>query len=141
MGIIQDGERAQVAKAFEKILSPVTLLLFSQQFECEYCSVTRDLLGELAGLSDKVTLEVRDFVADAKLAEQYGVDKIPATLVIGSHDYGIRFYGVPAGYEFGSLVECIIEVGKGDPGLGKDVLDLLKRVDQPVRMEVMITPT
>ncbi len=141
MGIIQAREQAQITKEFEKLKDPVKLLMFSQEFECEYCSVTRDLLAEVAGLSPKLTLEVRDFVADAKLAEQYSVDKIPATLVIGSKDYGIRFYGIPAGYEFGSLIESIIDVSKGDPGLGAGVLGLLAKVDRPTRMEVMVTPT
>lgn len=52
---------------------------------------------------------MKDFVAQAAEARVLGVDKIPAVAVPGAgrNDYGIRFYGVAAGYEFVSLLESI----------------------------------
>jgi glutaredoxin-like protein len=142
MTLIKDRDRRQVESKFRGLTRPVSLLLFSQDFECEYCSVTRELLEELTAMSDKLSLSVKDFVADATLAARYGVDKIPATLVLdGDRDTGIRFYGVPAGYEFSSLLECIMDVGRGDLQVPEDVAGLLAKVDQPVHMQVMVTPT
>jgi glutaredoxin-like protein len=103
--------------------------------------MTRELLLELAELSDSVTVDVYDFIEDEAQVQEFGIDKIPATVIMGDKDYGIRFYGVPAGYEFMSLIEGIVDVGKRDHGLPASVLKQLAKVDQPVRMQAMVTPT
>lgn len=141
MGMIQDKDREQLLEAFGALTKPVKLVMFTQENECEYCKVTREITEELAGLSDKIESEVHDFVADAELAKSYGVDKIPATLVVGEKDHGIRFYGVPAGYEFTTLVQDILMVSRGDPGLPGEVAKELAKLDKPVHIQVMISPT
>lgn len=115
--------------------------MFTQEFECDYCKITRELLEAVSGLSEKISLEVYDFVKEIELAKSYGIDKIPATILLGDLDYGIRFYGVPAGYEFTTLIEDIIDVSRRDPGLPKEVLNELVKVDRPVHIQVMISPT
>ncbi|MBN2006626.1 MAG: thioredoxin family protein [Anaerolineae bacterium] len=141
MGMLKDSDKAKVREFFANIEQPVKMVMFTQEIECEYCTMTRELLEELAGLSDKLSLEVYDFVKDEVLAKQYAVDKIPATLLLGDKDYGIRFYGVPAGYEFMTLIEDILDVGKRDPGLPDAIVQALAKVDKPVRMQAMISPT
>lgn len=141
MGIISEKDREQLIKIFKPLVNDVRIVMFTQEFECEYCKVTRELIEEVSGLSDKISLEVHDFVKEADLAKNYGVDKIPATLLLGDRDYGIRFYGVPAGYEFTTFIEDVINVSRRDPGLPKEVLDLLTSVDRPVHIQVMISPT
>ena len=101
----------------------------------------REQLNKVAGLSDMIAIEVHDFVADKNLAEQYRVDKIPATVLMGDKDYGIRFYGIPAGYEFTTLIEDIVDVARRDPRLPGDVKAELAKVDQPVHLQVLISPT
>jgi alkyl hydroperoxide reductase subunit AhpF len=115
--------------------------MFTQETECPHCEMTRMMLEEVSGLSDKLSLEVHDFVGEADLAKKHGVDKIPATVLLGDRDYGIRFYGVPAGYEFNVLIEDIVDVGKRNPGLSKEVMTELSKVDKPVHMQVLISPT
>jgi len=141
MALLKDQDKQKVRSLLEAIEHPVTLIVFTQAFECEYCQMTRELVEELAALNDEISIEVYDLVDDEAVARQYGVDKIPATIVRGDKDYGIRFYGVPAGYEFMSLIEAIIDVGKRDHGLPESVLALLERVDQPVHMQAMVSPT
>lgn len=141
MGILAEKDREQLIKIFKPIVNDVRIVMFTQEFECEYCKVTRELLEAVSEISDKISLEVHDFVREAGLAKNYGVDKIPAFALLGDHDYGIRFYGVPTGYEFSSLVEDIIDVSRRDPGLPNEVLTQLSRVNQPVHIQVMISPT
>jgi glutaredoxin-like protein len=141
MSLIGERERKQILKKFAALPNPVRLLMFTQDFECEYCSMTRQLLEEVGTVSDKLSVEVRDFVADAELAKRHGIDKIPAIAVLGDGDYGIRFYGVPAGYEFSSLLESILDVSRRDPQLSPELLAMLGKVDQPVHMQVLVTPT
>jgi len=141
MAVLKDKDKEKVKEIFKDIDNDVTIVMFTQEHECPHCEMTRTMLEEIAGLSDRISLEVHDFVADKDLAEKYGVDKIPATVLVGDKDYGIRFYGVPAGYEFTVLIEEIREVGRRDPGLSKEAVAELDKVDRPVHIQVLISPT
>ncbi|MCB0295023.1 MAG: thioredoxin family protein, partial [Calditrichaeota bacterium] len=107
MTFIHDQDRINIEKRFQDLDQPVRILNFSQEMECNYCKETRQLLEELAALSDKITLEVYDLIKDQAVAEQFGIDKLPATVVMGEKDYGIRLYGIPSGFEFSTLLEDI----------------------------------
>jgi len=141
MGILKEKDKEKVANIFKGIEKDVKIVMFTQEMECQHCEMTRTMLEEVSSLSDKVIFEVHDFVAEADLAKKYRVDKIPATVLLGDKDYGIHFYGVPAGYEFNVLIEDIMDVGKRDPGLSKEVMAELDKIDRPVHMQVLISPT
>ncbi|GAI94315.1 unnamed protein product [marine sediment metagenome] len=141
MEILKEKDRGKLINAFKDIEKDVKIVMFTQEMECPHCEMTRAMLEEISGLSDKLSLEVHDFVGEADLAKKHGVDKIPATILLGDKDYGIRFYGVPAGYEFNVLIEDIMDVGKRNPGLSKEVMAELAKIDQPVHMQVLISPT
>jgi len=141
MSLIQEKERKQLVEILKSMTNDVTIATFTQEFECDYCRMTRELLEELTGLSDKLKLRVYDFAKESDAAKKYNIDKIPATVLLGDRDYGIRFYGVPAGYEFTTLVEDIIAVSSRDPGLPEDIAAELSKVDRPVHIQVMISPT
>ena len=144
MGLLKDADKEQLVDLFkEHLTETVKLVMFTQEIECEFCSTTRELLEEVVALTDKIELEVLDFVNDKDRAEAYKVDKIPAIVLLGKKDidYGIRFYGVPAGYEFTTLIEDLIDVSRGDPNLPAEVTDRLAMIDQPVHLQVMVSPT
>ncbi len=109
------------------------------------CEQTRELVEEVAALSDKITVEVKDFTGDAELAKQYGVDKIPAVVLLSGgetpKDHGIRLYGVPAGYEFSTFIEDLRMLGSGDPGLSPETMKSLAALTRPVHLQVFVTPT
>lgn len=131
----------QLQEVFAVLKKEVTLKYFTQSIECQFCSDTRELLEEVAEISKKIKLEVYDFVEDKEEVEKYNIDKIPAIVVMDEKDYGIRFYGIPGGYEFGSLVEAIKLVSTGETMLsneGKKFLDGLKK---DVHLQVFVTPT
>lgn len=139
---LNDKVKKEVRKAFSDLEAPVRLIVFTQAIECEYCEDTRELVSGLTELSDKLRLEVYDLEADAATAERYGIDKIPAVVVAGEHkDHGIRFYGVPAGYEFTSLIEAIRLVSSGDPQLSDDTKQFLDSLERDAHLQVFVTPT
>jgi glutaredoxin-like protein len=115
--------------------------MFTQEFECMYCAETHQLVEEVSELSDQLTAEIHDFVADEEKAQELGVDKIPAVAVIGEDDYGIRFYGIPSGYEFTSLLEAIQMAALGQVDLGEEMVEFLSSLSDPVHMQVFVTPT
>jgi len=145
MSLLREEDRQYLIKEFESLPEAVKLVVFTQEFECQYCRETRAIAEELASLSDKISVEVYDFVKDKAVAEQYGIDKVPALAVVRGgaqpKDYGIRFYGIPAGYEFTTLVEDIMMAARGESGLMPASKEQLARLTQPVHVQVFVTPT
>lgn len=145
MALLNANIQKQVRQVFESIQNPVRLLMFTQgeggALECQMCHDTRQLIEEVAALSDKVSLEVYDFLGDESVAKQYHVDKIPAVVIAGEKDYGVRIYGIPSGYEFSSLIEGIVAVSQRQPKLSNKTLDEVKRLNKPVHIQVFVTPT
>jgi glutaredoxin-like protein len=143
MTFIGERDRKTIEKRLQPLVRPVKLVVFSQERECQFCRETRELLQELAGLSDKIQVEVKDFVTDSAEAARLGIDKIPAFAVLGEDgtDYRIRFYGIPAGYEFVSLLESIEMVSKRDSGLTPTTRQALAGLAKPLHLQVFVTPT
>lgn len=141
MGLLKEKDKEFIKKEFLRLRSDVTLIVFTQELECEYCRETRELVEEISALSDKIKPEVYDFAVDKEKIEEYGIDKIPAIVVKGVRDYGIRFYGIPAGYEFTTLIEDIIDVSNGESGLLNQTKEKISTIDKPVHIQVFVTPT
>jgi len=139
--VLKDEKKEQVRKQLEGLVAPVQLVMFTQTIECKFCAETRALVEEVASLSDKVEAVIYNFVTDKDKADDYGVDKIPAVAVIGEEDYGVRFYGIPAGYEFTSLIEAIKTVSTGESQLSDVTKEALAQIDEPVHFQVFVTPT
>jgi alkyl hydroperoxide reductase subunit AhpF len=141
MSILDEKTQAQVREQLKGLKEPVRLAVFTQEVECQYCRENTALAREVADLSDLVTAEVYDFALDAEAGRRYDIDKIPAIVVEGQKDYGIRFYGVPFGYEFVSLLEAIQAVSARDSGLSLDTRKMLAQVKDPVHLQVFVTLT
>jgi glutaredoxin-like protein len=139
--MLPDDVKKQVQEAFAELKTPVRLAIFTQTLECMYCRETRELLEEIAGLSDQITAEVYNFVTDPEKVKEFGIDKIPAVAVVGEEDVGIRFYGIPAGYEFTSLVHVIRLVGGAGSQLDDESKKRLAEIKDPVHLQVFVTPT
>lgn len=141
MALLNAEIRKDVQQALAGVKTPVTFKVFTQEMECQYCKETRELVQEVAALSDKLSVEVYDLVKDQAIAESLGVDKVPAVAVIGKKDYGIRMFGIPSGYEFGSLIESIKLVSDGESGLSAETKKQVAKLTKPVKIQVFITPT
>jgi glutaredoxin-like protein len=128
------------------LVNPVKLVMFTQEIECQFCAETRQIVEEISSLSDKISSEIYHFVTDKATAEIYDVDKIPAIAVLRvedgeEKDYGIRFFGIPSGYEFTTVIEDIIDVSRGDSGLQPKSREAVAGITEPVHFQVFVTPT
>lgn len=141
MSMLKEEDKEQVKQQLSELTKPVQLIMFTQTIECVFCAETRDLVEEVASLSDEVEAVIYNFVTDKDKADEYGVDKIPAIAVIGEKDYGVRLYGIPAGYEFASLIEAIKMVSAGQSELSEATREALAQIDEPVHCQVFVTPT
>ena len=141
MGIIKDADKEAIKKELAGLTGPVKLINFTQELECQYCKETNQIVREVSELSNKITFETYNFIADKEMVGSLKIDKIPATIVIGSDDRGIRFYGVPSGYEFISLLEAIRMVSSGNSGLPQQSKEILGKLKKPLHLQVFVTPT
>ena len=142
MPLLQDKDKEVVKTRFQEgLVHPVKLVNFTQALECQFCAETRQLVEEVAALSDRIEVEVYNFVIDKEKVEEYGVDKIPAIAILGEKDYGVRYYGIPSGYEFSSLIEDIIDVSKREVELLPVTKEVLAGITEPLHFQVFVTPT
>ena len=147
MSLISEKDAQYLRNEFEdNLVNRVKLVMFTQTIECQFCTETRQIAEEIAALSDKIDAEIYNFVTDKAVAEALGIDKIPAIAVLrveddADRDYGIRFYGIPSGYEFTSVIEDIVDVSKGESGLQPKSQEAIAGITEPVHFQVFITPT
>ncbi len=144
MALIGEKDAKIVSERLSKLASPVVLAVFTQEFECEYCTQTRELVEQVAQLSGgKVKAEVWDLLRDKERADALKIDKIPAIAVLGPNgeDRGLRFFGIPAGYEFASLLESLALVSRQDSGLAPATRQKLAGLTASTNLQVFVTPT
>ncbi|TET37143.1 MAG: phosphoribosylaminoimidazolesuccinocarboxamide synthase [Planctomycetota bacterium] len=126
---------------FPGIQGKVQLLLATQDRESFACREARLLFEEAASLTaGKAQLHVLDFTKDSEEIKRFDVERIPGLVFLGERDNGIRFYGVPSGYLFTTLLEAILLVGRGEVKLGFDTQAKLAAVKSPMHLKVFVTP-
>jgi glutaredoxin-like protein len=142
MGIIPESHKTKLKTDLAKTLvNSVTLTVFTQEIECDYCKETRELVEELGSLNDKIKTQVLDLVKDKERASQYQVDKVPAIVIEGPKKSKVKFYGAPAGYEFNTLIKDIVQTSRGETELSAETRRRLSEIKKPVHLKVFVTPT
>jgi alkyl hydroperoxide reductase subunit AhpF len=150
MGFLSAENQAEVKRLFEGLTGDVRLIYFTQResplfipgHECETCKDTRTLLEEVAALSDKIELEVHDFVAESQLAREYAIDRIPALVITADNVKGrIRYFGLPSGYEFSVLLGSLLDASQGKSELSDASVETLGSVEKNLHIQVFVTPT
>ena len=145
--LLRDDIVRQVKEVFDKQLTkPVEILFFGSKNDCEQCDDARQLIEEVTAISDKLHLSFYDLSDDEDVAQQYHVTMTPGLVIAaqeenGNLDYGIRYAGIPSGYEFSSLIQDLILVSGRDSGLAPETRAALAELKQPVLLQVFVTPT
>ena len=130
-----------VAARLAVLPAPVRLVFFTQTFGCDSCLPARQVVDQIADLSDQITVEEYNLVLDKEQVAAFGVDKAPALAVVGATDLGMRYYGMPSVYEVESLIDAIELAAGGDPGLAPESVEALTRLHRDLHLQVFVTPT
>ena len=142
MALISEDVAADLKVELAKLKNPVRLAVFSQALADPHSEQVKRLVEELAALDPKLSAESYNFVLDKEKADALAIKRIPAIAVLGQEkDYGIRLYGVPSGYEFGTLVDAILDVSQGESLLSEPTRQALAALDKNVHLQVFSTPT
>ena len=144
MGLLSDQDRDAVRARLAVLQRQVTLLFFTQTIGApESVLLTREVIDEIVPLNEHLSLEEVSFVLERDRAAQYGIEHIPAIVLLrDGEDTRIRFLGPPAGYEFMSFIEAVVLAGTNDSGLSANSRALLaEHVKTPLDIRVFVTPT
>jgi alkyl hydroperoxide reductase subunit AhpF len=142
MALLADDVASQLREEFTKLVNPVRLAVFSQALADPGSEQVKRLVEELGAIDPRVTAESWNFVLDTEKVEALRIARIPAIAILGAEkDHGIRMYGLPSGYEFGTLVDAILDVSRGESGLLEETRQALAALERPVHVQVFSTPT
>jgi alkyl hydroperoxide reductase subunit AhpF len=132
---------SEIAARLAAVAVPIRLVVFTQTFGCDTCYEARQVADQMASLSEQITVEEHNLVLDKDEVSKYQVDQVPVIAVVAERDVGIRYYGVPAGFEVESLVSAIEVVAGLAPAVSVSAQSVLDALGRDVRISVFVTPT
>jgi alkyl hydroperoxide reductase subunit AhpF len=145
--LLNDEMSTRIKALFDaKVINPIELYYFTKKDQCDTCEDAFHLYVELAELSDVIKLSSFEIEEHTQLAQHYNVQNTPALVICApvegkTIDYGIRFLGIPSGYEFSSLIQAIGLVSRRDSGLKPETRKELEALQVPLQLKVFVTPT
>ena len=139
--ILKDQEYQYVSDVFKYVKNEVKISFFTQESKKQSGREARQILEKLSSISDKIVLNIFDFDKNKKEVTDYRIDKVPATVVEGTKDFGIRYFGVPAGYLVSSLIEDIVQISKNESELKYTSIRKLEVVKKPLNLQVFVSAT
>jgi alkyl hydroperoxide reductase subunit AhpF len=142
MAIFRPEEEQKVRELLEALERPVELLVAHGPEETplpgardvDFGAETERIVTELCALSDNLTFRVEN--------KPTGFERYPAIAVLPEgEDRGVRYYGLPWGYELASLIGAVLEAGRRESTLQPDSLARLAALDRDLAIDVFVTPT
>lgn len=140
MALFDAKIQQQLKDILKNMKDEVQIINFTQEIECPMCRETRQFAEEIGSLSDKLKVKVYNFVTDKDMSVKYKIDKIPAIVLLDKDgvDHGVRFFGLPGGYEINSFLGSIIELSGRREQVPDDIMKRIKNVDRDVHIQVFV---
>ena len=139
---IDEQTKKHTEDLLKKMKKPVKLKVFVTKDHCLMCNETIQVVDLLAQMSPKIIVEKCACGKETEEAKKYGIDKHPAILIHGEdREYNVRYFGLPGGYEFGALVEDIVDTSTGDLGLTTGTIKKLEEIEKRVHIQVFTLTT
>ncbi|MBK7096690.1 MAG: hypothetical protein IPH57_17110 [Saprospiraceae bacterium] len=75
--------------------------------------------------------------------EKFNILRVPAILILKKDEdtTGVRFYGIPSGYEVHSLISAIKQASGIRKEISESLLSRIKKIISPVHIQIFVTPT
>lgn len=143
MPLFDEKVSAQLSQLLSKIKDPIAINFFTQEIECPTCQTTHQFVEEIARLNNKITLNIYDLIKNADIAKEFKIDKVPAIVITDAKKTikGVRFFGIPAGYEINSFISACVEVSGAKESMPDSVLSRIKNITKPIHIQVFVTLT
>jgi len=141
MAFLDDSNREKIQDFLKAMQDKVEVIYFTQEMECDICKQTRQFLSEISELNDNLVLTIYDFVNDNDKAKELGVEQIPAIVLKnkGGSNTGIKFYGLPGGYEINSFLTSLVEVSGNKEEVELDIQKRIDKIEKEINIKVFVT--
>jgi alkyl hydroperoxide reductase subunit AhpF len=142
VALLRAEEEAKVREWFADLARPVELFVALGPEETPRAGVGDTDFGAemvrlcegLAGLGERLTCRVEE--------EPDGFPRFPAVSIRpDGRDRGVRYDGLPWGYELSSLVGAIVDAGREASTLRPESRTALATLDRDLALDVFVTPT
>jgi alkyl hydroperoxide reductase subunit AhpF len=142
VALLRAEEETKVREWFADLERPVELLValgpeetpLAGAGDVDFGAEMERVCEGLAELGERVTYRVEQ--------EPEGFPRFPAVSIRpDGRDVGVRYDGLPWGYELSSLIGVIVEAGRDTPSLRAESLAALEQLDRDLALDVFVTPT
>jgi alkyl hydroperoxide reductase subunit F len=142
MPLLRPEEETKVRQWFAALERPVELLVALGPEETpREGSGDVDFGAEMVRVCEGLA-ELGDGVSCRVEEEPEGFPRFPSVSVRpDGRDAGVRYDGLPWGYELGSIVGAVVEAGRAEPTLRPDSLAALDELERDLAVDVFVTPT
>ncbi|CAB1128706.1 Glutaredoxin-like domain protein [Candidatus Hydrogenisulfobacillus filiaventi] len=143
MAFLSERERRTLGEMLAGMRAPVRVALFTGGSP-QWDGHARGLLHEVTARSrGQVQLEEYDRERDGTAAALYGVEETPTLVLLfpDGRDSGMRFVGVPLGYEFGTLINDLVDLSLDRHRVSDALAALARRLPPATTVDVFVTPT
>lgn len=149
--MISLADQEAIGRKFEaELLGPVKIDYFTERnlgltmpgkTPCQYCKPAREMLQELAGLSEMISLRIHYFEDNTPEKAQFGVERVPGIVMRNQPGAVVKFYGIPGGTEFPMFIESIVDLSRGEVLLSEESVKSLAELEADISIRVFVTPT
>lgn len=141
MALLKDSHKEKIKEFLKEMEDEVKILFFTQEMECDSCSQTHQFLSEISELHENLSLEIYDFIDDEDKAKELGIEQIPAITILDRDDKptGIKFYGLPGGYEINSFLSSLVEVSGNAEKIDDEIKSRIDEIDKEINIKVFVT--
>lgn len=141
MNLFNDDVKQQLTEILSSMTKDVTVVLFLEE-GCNTCAETEQYMDEFTALSPHLSLEKKEQAKDSADFERYTISRTPSYILLddAGQDHGVRFNGIPAGYEINSFVSAILDFGgvEGEE-VPAELAERIAKIDQPTNIKVFVT--
>jgi alkyl hydroperoxide reductase subunit AhpF len=142
MTLLRAEEEAKVREWFAGLERPVELVVALGPEETPLAGARDvDFGAEMVRVCEELA-ELGDAVACRVEQEPEDFPRFPAVSIRPEgRDVGLRYDGLPWGYELGSIVGAIVEAGREEPSLRPESRAALEELERDLALDVFVTPT
>ncbi len=143
MKLLTDKNRTEISFMIGDLKDKVRILAFYSDVSCPTCLDTMQYIEEICELNEKLDLNKYEKTKHTEIFQKYDISLVPALIVSNSESKisGIRFYGIPSGYEIHSFIHAIKMVSGIENSIESEIIERIKRLNKTFHIDVFITPT
>lgn len=139
------AEKAQIRRQLEAVETPIKIDYFHQSRrqvlvpgrpERPTCELALELYGEIAELSDKITLNVIEREDEPQLAQKRGAEDVPCAVARGELNRPMRMYGLPNGHIFVAFLRALVIASSRDSKPSAQTKRVFGKLRRPARLRL-----